>query len=297
MTLPAAITLNAALDPLAEILAGGDLIPYLGPGMLTLCPNYLVPATPEALVLRLTAKASVPPKIRNNLTRSAQFIENFKHRKTLVNLMNEAFAAAPAFSPLHATLAALDLPLIVDTWYDDAMQTALRDRHAGALRWGQVQGLSQSEHFGHWTGGFDASGRPVDVLPIIDGGDSAWVTLLYKPLGAHAPAANYLVSDTDFVEVLTEIDIQTPIPDSVKAMRSARGFLFLGCRFNDQLSRTFARQIMKRSAGPHWAVLPEVPSRMEARFLEEQNVTRIETSLASFAEAFIAIADKRTEVA
>ncbi|MCP2848964.1 SIR2 family protein, partial [Salmonella enterica subsp. enterica serovar Typhimurium] len=76
--------------------------------------------------------------------------------------------------------------------------------------------------------------------------------------------------DSDYVEVLTEIDIQTPIPQEVQALRSGRSFLFLGCRFNDQLTRSFARQIMKRSSDRHWALLPDEPTRMEAKFLAEQ---------------------------
>ncbi|HET6789452.1 MAG TPA: SIR2 family protein, partial [Aquabacterium sp.] len=74
--------------------------------MLSLIPQVPVPATPEALVALLVAKATVPHKIRNRLTQAAQFIENFKHRKSVVHLMNEAFAATPAPSPLHLALAA-----------------------------------------------------------------------------------------------------------------------------------------------------------------------------------------------
>lgn len=276
------------LDDIATALAAGRLIPYLGPAMLSLCPEYAVPGTPEALVARLTAKASVPYKIRNSLTRSAQFIENFKHRKTLVNLMNEAYSVPAAHSPLHATLAVLDLPLIVDTWYDDAMSHALASRDD----WGQLQGLCQSEHFGHWTGGYDAGGQWIRDRPL-----PHWSMILYKPLGGHAPAANYLVSDTDFVEVLTEIDIQTPIPATVQDLRAGRSFLFLGCRFSDQLSRTFARQVMKRSSDRHWAVLPEPPTRMEARFLAEQNISRIEVPLEAFAARFVALATPRAAAA
>jgi hypothetical protein len=50
---------------------------------------------------------SVPGKIKNRLTAAAQFIENFKHRKTLVKAMDEAFALQAAPSPLHRWLAAL----------------------------------------------------------------------------------------------------------------------------------------------------------------------------------------------
>jgi hypothetical protein len=124
---------------LVEALAAGSVVPYLGPRVLALAPDYAVPATPEALVALLTAKSSVPHKIRNRLTQSAQYIENFKHRKTLVGLMNEAFAAPPKPAPLHESLAGFGFPLIVDAWYDDAMAAALA-AHAPTGSWGQVQG-------------------------------------------------------------------------------------------------------------------------------------------------------------
>jgi hypothetical protein len=263
---------------LKHITAGlerGTLAPYLGPGLLALCSGPTPPADPPALAAVLTAKVSVPGKIRNRLTAAAQFIENFKHRQTLVKAMGEAFAVQAQPSPLHRWIAALPATLIVDTWYDDTLRRAL-----GAARsdWAEVQGLSQSEHFGTWTGWYDAAGAP-----LADPAETT--TLLYKPWGGHAPARNYLVSDSDFVEVLTEIDIQTPIPALVQRRRASLGFVFLGCRFNDQLPRAFARQVMKRSAGPHFAVLPDEPTRMEARFLAEQGITRIASPLAEVAAA------------
>jgi hypothetical protein len=269
-------------DLIQDIVRGldsGSVIPYLGPEMLSLCADVKVPATPLALAESMTAKVSVPHKIRKRLTQAAQFIENFKHRKSVVHLMNEAFAATPLPSALQLALAASNAGLWVDTWYDDSFAAALL---ATPGDWSQVQGLSQSEHFGDWTGAYAADGRLLTDPPAV------LQRLLYKPLGSHSPAGNYLVSDSDFVEVLTEIDIQTPIPAAVQAWRTGRHFLFLGCRFDDQLTRCFARQIMKRSSDRHWAVLPHEPTRMEARFLAEQNITRIAMPLAQFSEALIA---------
>ena len=266
-------TLTTLPASVADGLQAGTLAPYLGPGLLGLCSSAPVPATPLDLAALLAAKVSAPGKIRNRLTAAAQFIENFKHRKTLVGAMDQACAAAPTPSALHRWIAALPAPLIVDTWYDDTLRHALATR----TDWAEVQGLSQSEHFGTWVGWYTAAGvasaDPVEAP-----------TVLYKPWGGHAPAGNYLVADSDFVEVLTEIDIQTPIPPLVQQRRSRLGFVFLGCRFNDQLQRAFARQIMKRSKGPHFAVLPDEPTRMEARFLDEQGITRIALPLAEVAE-------------
>jgi hypothetical protein len=260
---------------IADRLAAGRVIPYLGPGVLSLAPEALpFPDSMQALVQRLTAKSSVPHKIRNNLTAAAQFIENFKHRKTLSALMTQAFDAEATPTALHRWLAGrAGIPLIVDTWYDDLMQRALNGHGA----WGQVQGVSRAERPGVWVQYAGSDGAPA-----AEADAKAWTTLLYKPLGSVSPAKNFLVSDSDYVEVLTEIDIQTPIPAPVQEIRRGRHFLFLGCRFRSQLERIFAGQIMKRSSDTHWAVLPGPLTRNEERFLERQNVRRIDTDLQEF---------------
>jgi len=267
---------DSVLNEIFTHLEQGGVVPYLGPGVLDLvageCP---VPNSPAALVQRLVAKSSVPHKIRNNLTAAAQYIENFKHRKTLVGAMTEAFAPSVEPTPLHQYLAkiASEPLLIVDTWYDNAMEAAMQSRRL----WGEIQGVSQSEHFGTWTHYFRQNGAQGDPMEA-----ETWPAILYKPLGGIAPAKNFLVSDTDFVEVLTEIDIQTPIPAIVQELRTNRHFLFLGCRFRNQLERTFARQIMKRSSDLHWAVLPGELTRNEERFLQEQNIKRLDMPLDAF---------------
>jgi hypothetical protein len=263
------------VDAIRASLQSGRAIPYLGPGVLALagedCP---LPAALETLADRLTAKASVPHKIRKNPTAAAQFIENFKHRKTVVAAMKEAFGAPVEPTALHRYLASLPaLRMIVHAWYDDLPQKAL----GGRKGWGAVQGVSKSEHLGEWTHCYCGQRRRPEAE------SRFWMPLLYQPLGSVSPAANFLVSDSDFVEVLTEIDIQTPIPRAVQDIRGGRGFLFLGCRFSTQLERIFAEAIMRRSSARHWAVLPEEPTRNEAKFLALHGVQRIAMPLAEFA--------------
>ena len=277
-------------ETIAEIrtaLFEGAAIPYLGPAVLALAgAGCALPAGHEALVAKLTVNSAVPFKLRKNLTGAAQFMENFKHRKTVVAAMTAAFRPEMAPTALHRYLAALpELRLLVHAWYDDLPQKALAARRD----WGMVQGVSQAEHFGNWVHYFRADGTK--TIPAADAIADAppevndWRPMLYQPLGSISPAANYLVSDSDFVEVLTEIDIQTPIPKKVHELRTGRHFLFLGCRFNTQMERMFARQIMKRSSRSHWAVLPDALTKNEARFLVEQNIKRLDLPLAEFTSA------------
>ena len=265
---------DTLLATVAEGLRSGAMVPYLGPEAVMLEPaNAALPLAPEALAAFLAKRATVPSRIRRNPTAAAQYIENFRHRKTLKKLMLEAYAL-PAEPPgLYRLLARLAPPLVVDTGYDNAFPTALD----GQGDWAQIQGVSRAEVRESWYLCYDRDGQDM-----AESATAAPRTLLYKPLGGVKPAGHFIVSDSDFVEVLTEIDIQTPIPEQVKARRAGRGFVFFGCRFRDQLSRTYARQVMKRSAGPHYAVLADELTRNEQRFVTEQGITVIQRPLAEF---------------
>jgi len=267
--------MNDIMNEIATALAAGSVVPYLGPGLLEPGGENPVPTTFETLAGRLSSRVTVPFKIRANMTATAQYIENFKHRKTLVAVMKEIFQPPVAPSALHSYFASLpNLPLLVDTWYDTAAQAALADRK----NWGQIQGVSRAEHRDQWVKYYLPDGSETDVHQAQE-----WETVLYKPFGSIAPAANFIVSDSDFVEVLTEIDIQTPIPPRVQELRSGRRFLFIGCHFRNQLERAYARQIMKRSSpGPHWALLPDELTKNEIKFMEEQNIQRLDMPPADF---------------
>lgn len=273
---------EAVLAGVARQLSAGTIIPYLGTRVADLSEPQ-VPANPEALATFFGTKVALPRRARGNAWASAQHIESTKHRSTLSVLMSEAFRPAVEPTELHRYLASLRLPMIVDTWYDGAMRAAL----ASSGDWGEVQGITRAGiGEDRWYRFYDAAGKEVDRMAA-----QGWATLLYKPHGGIDPVGNFLISDADYVEVLTEIDIQTPIPDVVKDRRAERSFLFIGCRFNDQLLRTYARQITKRSAAGHYAIVePGTLTRNEARFLATQGMTPIVLSLGRAVEILLAAA-------
>jgi hypothetical protein len=203
-----------------------------------------------------------------------------KHRSTVSALMTEAFGPPVAPTALHRHLASLRLPMVVDTWYDGAMRSALGQRDD----WGEVQGITRAGiGEDRWYRFYDAGGAEAARSDA-----ETWTTLLYKPHGSVAPAKNFLIFDADYVEVLTEIDIQTPIPDVVKDRRTERSFLFIGCRFHDQLLRSYARQITKRSAAPHYAIIePDALTKNERRFIMTQGITPIALPLSRATEILL----------
>ncbi len=259
------------LDAVMAEVGAGRRVPYLGAEVAALSTD--VPTTPAALAARIEAEVRVPRRASGNLWAAAQYVESRKFRATLDDIVARSFAVAPTrANPIHDWLARVRPPLVVDTWYDDGLLQAMRT--------GWVQGVSRNgEWIEIWTRAYDAEGREVEAA------DPNWPSLIYKPHGIARKGSSYLMSDSDYVEVLTEIDIQTPIPEEVRRRRTGRPFLFLGCRFDDQTLRIFARQIAKRSAPGHVAVLEGKLSRMEQRFLDELGIERLDLPLAEVVEA------------
>ncbi len=266
--------LSGLIAEVRGALSADELIPYLGPGLLALSGSAL-PSAPEEVAAQLNKRAPAPSRIRTNMWSVAQFIEGRRHRKTLQAFMADIFAAPSPASPLLMALAEFDLALVVNSWYDDGFATALKAVGRGDFV--EIQGVTRAGFSNDWTRAYDRHGVEIDPATA---GDAR--NIVYSPHGGVRPAKNFLVSDSDYVEAMTEIDIQSPIPDAVKARRTTRGFLFMGCRFDDQMLRTYARQIMKRSKGPHYAVIDTATAtRNELRFLEEREITPINAPLAA----------------
>ncbi|MGP3697638.1 SIR2 family NAD-dependent protein deacylase [Rhodobacter sp. NSM] len=262
--------LRVALDAVGQ----GRVVPYLGAEVAALGGAI---SSPAALSAVIEAQVRVPKRAQGNLWAAAQFVETRKFRATLEKMVVQAFAEPAGANPIHDWLAAVRPPLVVDAWYDPGLVRCFRN---GSGDWGLVQGVSRN---GEWAEIWHRAYGADDVLRP-EGADPAWPTLLYKPHGMAVPGHSFLVSDSDYVEVLTEIDIQSPIPEEVQNRRTGRGFLFLGCRFDDQLLRTYARQIAKRSGLGHVAVIEGELSRMERLFLEELAIERIDLPLAAVVE-------------
>lgn len=267
-----AVDADAWFAEVGAALRARRLAPYLGPELTALSPSVAVPTTYEGLADFFAKKVALPKRARGNPWASAQFVESRQNRGTVMQIMRSAFEPPVTPLPFHRYLATLELPLIVDTWYDGALRQAFAQR----TDWLEIQGMDRAK-IGEerWFRAYDPAGN----VASLDAASTA-KTLLYKPHGSATPVGNFLVSDADYVEVLTEIDIQTPIPAAVQARRAELGFLFLGCRFHDQLLRTYARQTVKRSSGPLYAVFESASlTRMERRMVRELGVRAIVSPL------------------
>jgi hypothetical protein len=267
----------APLDQLEAAMnevAAGTRVAYLGPDVSALSMRS-TPTTPAELCARIEAEVRAPRRASGNLWSVAQYVESRKFRATLDDIVRRAFDGGSAQpNPIHDWIARCRPPLVVDIWYDDGLIGAFAGHDFGL-----VQGVSRN---GEWidifTRTYDSAGHEQPEA------NPEWQTVIYKPHGLARAGSSYLMSDSDYVEVLTEIDIQRPIPEEVQRRRTGRGFLFLGCRFDDQMLRIFARQIAKRSGGGHIVAMPGPLTRMEQKFIEEMGADWLDLPVSAAAD-------------
>lgn len=71
-------------------------------------------------------------------------------------------------------------------------------------------------HVDCWYPIYDPASQKVDHASA-----THWPTVLRKPHGSVLPVKSFLITDADYVEVLTEIGIQTPVPNLIKGTDGA----------------------------------------------------------------------------
>jgi SIR2-like domain len=164
-------------------------------------------------------------------------------------------------SQLHTWLASLSLPYIIDTNRDQQLQDAYAERpHTLVLGVARIMGTSYRFRLFEYSA---AGYREVDGSEV-----NPELPVLFKPLGTPNPEPNYIASDADFVDYITELMGGFAIPAFVKHRRRGKRYLILGQRFVRDTERMILSELIHDAdEAPGWVFIEE-PTPKEARFCE-----------------------------
>jgi hypothetical protein len=105
--------------------------------------------------------------------------------------------------------------------------------------------------------------------------------VLFKPLGTPNPEANYIASDADYVDYITELMGGFGIPAFLKQYRKNKKYLFLGMRFLRDTERMILSDIIYDASQPAgWALIAE-PTAKERAYCEKKAINIIEADWQS----------------
>jgi hypothetical protein len=257
-------------DVLAEILNGlyeNRVIPYLGPGVLFDATNKLtgaaMPADSNSLILAMNNGNPMAPKLMYEFPRAAMNQELKKGRNFLSQFLTKLYGDTEwTRAAIHDWLAEWKPAYIIDINRDTQLQDSYADEeHTLIVGLARITASAFRFKIYHYDGSdyFEIPQEQVDRrLPI-----------LFKPLGTPKPEANYVASDADYVDYITELMGGFAIPDFLKEYRKGKQYLLIGMPLSRDSERMVMSDIVYGAAEHKGWVLNKNPTDKEKRFCKK----------------------------
>ncbi|MDD3609398.1 MAG: SIR2 family protein [Halothiobacillaceae bacterium] len=272
---------DALFETLAEGLRSGTIIPCLGPQALSDVRHRetgaKIPATSDELILAMNNGQPMAPRLMYEFPRAAMHIELKSGRNKVTRFLSDTYGP-DVWSPaaLHDALSELCPPLVIDLNRDTGLQKHYARRpHTLVVGVARIAGTAFRyrlyRHGGEPDAGYEETSE--------DGIDPA-LPVLFKPLGTPWPEANYIASDADFVDYITELMGGFAIPGFLKRFREGKRYLLLGFNLKRDTERMILNDLLYAGAGG-WALLPETANRKGERFLERHGLTPVTGDFAA----------------
>ena len=286
--------MNSSLT-IKEILAqlgAGDIVPYLGPGVLGGVTDRLTgkanPADSDSLILAMTGGQPMSPRLMYEFPRAAMHLENKKGRSFIERFLSQTYGGDNwTASPFHQWLADQNLPYVIDCNRDTQLQRCYADRKhtliVGAARIAATPYRFDLYQFE------DGAYRSIQLADV-----DTQLPVLFKPLGSPLPKPSYVASDADFVDYITELMGGFAVPAWIKQLRRDKRYLFLGMHFNRDTERMVMSDLIHDAASPAgWALIAE-PTEKERKVCTRKDLQLIE---ADWSEMLALASPGATQVA
>lgn len=270
-------------------LAAGEVVPFIGAEALSDVVHRVkggkIPATSDELILSLNNGQPMAPRLMYEFPRAAMNVE-LKRGRSAVNRWLEQTYGDPDWSEasLHRWLAEQQLPYIVDLNRDTGLQKLYAGRpHTLIVGVARIAGTAYRYKLYKYDG--EHYSGAVDEAQI----DPA-APILFKPCGTPWPEGNWIASDADFVDYITELMGGFAIPGFLKTRRQGLKYLVAGLRLNRDTQRMLLSDILYGAAQPAgWALIPGANDK-EKRFCARLGLTVIDADVRELAGLPVAAA-------
>lgn len=261
-----------------RLIAGvkdGSIVPYLGAGALADVKNAAtgapIPADSDSLILAMNGGKPMSPKLMYEFSRAAMNVELKRGRTAVTRFLNQTYGeTAWTRGAVHEWIKALRPPYVIDINRDTQLQDSYADGpHSLVVGVARIGGTDFRYKVYFWDGAAYAPAEDIDpALPI-----------LFKPMGTPRPAPNYIASDADYVDFITELMGGFAVPPAVKEVRKGKRYLLLGLRLNRDTERMVLSDMIYAAASPAgWALIPE-PTDKERRFCKKLGLEIVEADV------------------
>jgi hypothetical protein len=269
----------------SEILSGlydNQVIPYLGPGVLFDSKSKIdgrpIPADSDSLILAMNGGKPMAPKLMYEFPRAAMNQELKRGRNFLTQFLDKTYGQTKwSRASVHEWLAEWRPKYVIDINRDTQLQDSYADEeHTLVVGLARIVGTNFRYKTFHYDGTsyFEIPQEQADKnLPV-----------LFKPMGTPIPESNYVASDADYVDFISELMGGFAMPTFLKEYRRDKKYLLLGLALNRDSERMVMSDITYAANEHRGWFLRKNPTDKEKRFTERLGFELIEIDCQEFLE-------------
>ena len=276
---------GTSLQVLIEGITCGEIVPYLGPGVLQGAVNREtgepIPADSDSLILAMNGGKPMAPRLMVEFPRAAMDVELKRGRSAVIRFLDSTYGNTRwSRSPFHDWIASVKPGYVIDINRDTQLQQSYAQTPHTLIRGiSRIAGTDYRFRI-HTYDGEKYSKLEVDQRDI----DPA-LPILFKPMGSPTPDAGFIASDADYVDYISELMGGFAIPDFVKTMRREKQYLFAGLRMTRDTERMVLSELIYAAGTPAgWALIP-TPNDKERRFCEKMEIQLVEADIGDLLTA------------
>ena len=259
-------------------IQNGTLIPFIGMGVFKETKTedgFQLPFDSDSMILALNSGRAMSPRLMYEYSRAAMSLEQRKGRPFIEQMTNHIFTSNPYALPLvYEWLKTLKPQYVVDLNLDDSLLKIYADvdhylvTGVSRIMAGYDRFIVYMYHAHKKT--YERIEKELlnSMLPI-----------LFKPLGCTVPEKNFIISDADFVDWLTEAMGGYAIPPFLKTYRHEKAYLFVGVDFDRDTFRMVANEVTIGLSGGYVVNDKEEMTKKEEKFLLSHHIDKLQTNL------------------
>jgi hypothetical protein len=270
------------IDKLKE----GTLVPFLGMGVFegtVANDGSSLPYDSDSMILALNNGRAMSPRLMYEYSRAAMSLEQRKGREFIIQMTNHIFSSKEYEIPtVYKWLEEIKPKYIVDTTLDDSLQKIYSDQDHFLIT-GVSRITADYDRFLIYK--FNSSTK--EYTRIEKEELTLDLPILFKPMGSTKPEMNFIISDADFVDWLTEAMGGYAMPPILKDFRANKEYLFMGVDFSKDTFRMVANEITIGLKGGITLLNKEELSKKEDKFIKTHNLENMKVSVDEFIKSYV----------
>ncbi|MEJ2413927.1 MAG: SIR2 family protein [Sulfurimonas sp.] len=272
------------MENIIEKLQSGELIPFIGMGVFENTKakdGSTLPYDSDSMILALNNGRAMSPRLMYEYSRAAMSLEQRKGREFIVQMTNHIYASKEYDLPFtYEYFKAIKPKYMIDTNVDDSGCKVYED-----VEHFMITGISRitADYDRFIIYKFNPETKEYVKVEKEELNDS--LPILFKPMGCMVPEMNFIISDADFVDWLTEAMGGYALPPFLKEYKKDKSYLFLGVDFSRDTFRMVAHETTLGLKDGLVIANKEELTKKENKFVSTHNLEVLQQSSDAFLKA------------